>query len=193
MRDGCRQVIDGSAIVIVNALRPYNGRLTANLHSFWIEVSSVVARSVKCFKRSSTLTEQGFPLLRRIARNTTEQEIDHRVVFGFTYQTDPKLVGFLRKYKTELEAVTSVRYSGELGHPFHVADDDLVVLSLDQPFIPEGRFASLLVRERELTEKLADGFQSLWSRATKSPREIDFHPPVEAEKVRFGARRSHHQ
>src|SRR5215469_12940866 len=124
------------------------------------------------------VTEQGFPILRRLARNTTELEIDHRVIFGFTYQTAPKLIGFLRRYKVQLEPVTGVRYSGELGHPFHVVDDDLVVLSLDHPFIPEGRFASLLVRDRELAEKLADGFQGLWSRAMKSLREIDFHPPV---------------
>jgi len=122
------------------------------------------------------LTESGFPILRRIAHNTTEQKVDHRVVFGFTYQTAPKLVGFLRKYKAQLEPVTAVRYSGELGHPFHVVDDDLVVLSLDHPFIPEGRFASLLVRDQELTEKLADGFHGLWSKAMKSLREIDFHP-----------------
>jgi sugar-specific transcriptional regulator TrmB len=122
------------------------------------------------------LTEHGFPILRRISRNTTEQQVDHRVVFGFTYQTAPKLVSFLRRYKTQLEPVTGVRYSGELGHPFHVVDDDLVVLSLDHPFIPEGRFASLLVRDQELTEKLADGFQRLWSKAMKSLREIDFHP-----------------
>jgi hypothetical protein len=35
------------------------------------------------------------------------------------------------------EHITGVRYSGELGHPFHVVDDDLVILSLDHPFIPE--------------------------------------------------------
>jgi hypothetical protein len=122
------------------------------------------------------LTEAGFPILRRIARNTLEQNLDHRVVFGFTYQSAPKLVGFLRKYKTQLEPVTGVRYSGELGHPFHVVDDDLVVLSLDHPFVPEGRFASLLVRDHELTEKLAAGFQSLWSKSMKSLREIDFDP-----------------
>ena len=122
------------------------------------------------------LTQAGFPILRRIARNTLEQNLDHRVVFGFTYQSAPKLMGFLRKYKAQLEPVTGVRYSGELGHPFHVVDDDLVVLSLDHPFIPEGRFASLLVRDQELTARLADGFQGLWSKAMKSLREIDFDP-----------------
>src|SRR5258706_7692139 len=37
------------------------------------------------------------------------------------------------------EHVTGVRYSGEIGHPFHVIDDDVVILCLDHPFIPEGR------------------------------------------------------
>ena len=128
------------------------------------------------------LTGKGFPILRRIARNTTEHKIDHRVVFGFTYQTAPQLVSFLRKHRANMEHVTGVRYSGELGHPFHVIDDDLVVLSLDHPFIPEGRFASLLVRDQELAQKLAEGFQKLWSKAMRNLREIDFHPGGSAKQ-----------
>ncbi len=77
-----------------------------------------------------------------------------------------------------MEQVTGVRYSGELGHPFHVVDGDLVILSLDHPFVPEGRFASLLVRHQELALKLAEGFQGLWSKAMRNLREIDFHPGV---------------
>src|SRR5258706_12004155 len=74
------------------------------------------------------------------------------------------------------EHVTGVRYSGEIGHPFHVIDDDVVILCLDHPFIPEGRFASLLVRDKELAQRLADGFQSLWTKAMKDLREINFDP-----------------
>jgi hypothetical protein len=128
------------------------------------------------------LTAEGFPILRRIARNTTEHRIDHRVVFGFSYQTAPQLVSFLSKHRANMEHVTGVRYSGELGHPFHVVDDDLVVLSLDHPFIPEGRFASLLVRDRELAQKLAEGFEKLWSKAMRNLREIDFHPGVSVKR-----------
>lgn len=128
------------------------------------------------------LNAAGFPILRRIARNTKELRIDHRVVFGFTHQSAPQLVDFLRKYKAHLEHVTGVRYSGELGHPFHVVDDDLVILSLDHRFISEGRFASLLVRDEELAQKLAGGFEKLWSKAMKSIREIDFHPGISATR-----------
>jgi HTH-type transcriptional regulator, sugar sensing transcriptional regulator len=128
------------------------------------------------------LTVEGFPILRRIARNTTEHRIDHRVVFGFTHQTAPQLVSFLRKHRGDMEHVTGVRYSGELGHPFHVVDDDLVVLSLDHPFVPEGRFASLLVRDQDLAQKLAEGFQNLWSKAMRNLREIDFHPGASAKQ-----------
>ena len=122
------------------------------------------------------VTVSGFHILRRIARNAIERKIDQRVVFGFAYQTAPQLVAFLRKHRTHIEHVTGVRYSGELGHPFHVVDDDIVILCLDHPFIPEGRFASLLVRDKELAQKLADGFQKLWTKAMRDLREIDFHP-----------------
>jgi HTH-type transcriptional regulator, sugar sensing transcriptional regulator len=128
------------------------------------------------------VTAGGFPILRRIARNTAERKIDHRVVFGFAYHSAPKLMGFLRGNKAHLEHVTGVRYSGELGHPFHVVDDEIVILCLDHPFIPEGRFASLLVRDRELARQLADGFKELWSKAMRDLREIDFHPQGSARQ-----------
>jgi len=122
------------------------------------------------------VTANDFPILRRIAKNATERKLDHRVVFGFGYQTAPKLITFLRQHRLDLEHVTGVRYSGELGHPFHVIDEDLVILSLDHPFIPEGRFASLLVRDRALAGRLAEGFETLWTKAMRDLREIDFHP-----------------
>jgi sugar-specific transcriptional regulator TrmB len=122
------------------------------------------------------VTASGFPILRRIARNATRKSVDHRVVFGFGYQTAPSLLSFLRAHRVDLDHVTGVRYSGELGHPFHVVDDDIVILPLDHPFIPEGRFASLLVRDKELAQNLAEGFQKLWTKAMRDLREIDFHP-----------------
>jgi len=122
------------------------------------------------------VTSSGFPILRRIARNAAERKVDQRVVFGFAYQTAPQLVTFLQKHRVHLEHVTGVRYSGELGHPFHVIDDDIVILCLDHPFVPEGRFASLLVRDKELAQRLADGFEKLWSKAMRDLREINFQP-----------------
>ena len=124
------------------------------------------------------VTVAGFPILRRVARNASERKLDQRVVFGFGYQTAPELVTFLRRHRADLEHVTGVRYSSELGHPFHVVDDDIVILCLDHPFIPEGRFASLLVRDKELAQRLADGFETLWTKAMRDLREIDFHPGV---------------
>jgi hypothetical protein len=59
-----------------------------------------------------------------------------------------------------------------VGHPFHVVDDDTVVLSLDHPFVKEGRFASLLVGDRELADSLAEGFHEPWRKAMKNLREI---------------------
>jgi hypothetical protein len=120
--------------------------------------------------------DAGFPILRRIAKNTAEHAVNHQVVFGFSYQTAQTLVNFLKRHRTDLRHVTGVRYSGELGHPFHVVDDDAVVLPLDHPFVKEGRFASLLLRDRELAESLADGFSELWRKAMRSLREITVDP-----------------
>ena len=86
--------------------------------------------------------KSGFPILRRIAKNASEYSVDHRVVFGFSYQNAGSLVEFLKAHRQHLRQVTSVRYSGELGHPFHVVDEDTVILPLDHPFVKEGRFAS---------------------------------------------------
>lgn len=118
----------------------------------------------------------GFPVLRRIARNAAARKVRHTVVFGFSYQTAPRLVEFLRKHKVDLRHVTGVRYSGELGHPFHVVDDELVVLPLDHPFVPDGRFASLMIRDRELAQNLAGGFEKLWIKAMRNLQEINFDP-----------------
>ena len=118
----------------------------------------------------------GVLLLRRIARNATVRQIDHRVVFGFGYRTAPKLVKFLKKHRAHLEHVTGVRYSGEIGHPFHVVDDEVVILSVDHPFVERGRVASLLIRDPVLAQRLAAGFETLWTKAMRNLREISFHP-----------------
>jgi HTH-type transcriptional regulator, sugar sensing transcriptional regulator len=118
----------------------------------------------------------GAPLLRRIARNAVARNLDHRVVFGFGYRAAPKLVAFLKKHRTNLEHVTGVRYSGEFGHPFHVIDEETVILSVDHPFVPQGRVASLMVRDAALAKRLAEGFETLWAKAMRSLREIAFQP-----------------
>jgi Sugar-specific transcriptional regulator TrmB len=118
----------------------------------------------------------GYPILRRIARNSAAHGVEHQVVFGFSYQTAPALVDFLHRHRHDLRGVTGVRYSGELGHPFHVVDEETVVLPLDHPFVKEGRFASLLLRDRELAESLRAGFAELWRKAMRSLREIDVDP-----------------
>jgi hypothetical protein len=118
----------------------------------------------------------GFPILRRIAKNAAEHGVEHRVVFGFSYQSAGALTEFLKVHRHDLRQVTGVRYSGELGHPFHVVDDETVVLPLDHPFVKEGRFASLLIRDRELADSLAEGFLELWRKAIKTLREIQVDP-----------------
>jgi hypothetical protein len=118
----------------------------------------------------------GAPLLRRIARNAAVRNLDHRVVFGFGYRSAPRLVAFLKRHRASLDHVTGVRSSGEFGHPFHVIDEEVVILSVDHPFVPEGRVASLMVSDGALPKHLSEGFETLWVKAMRSLREIAFQP-----------------
>lgn len=119
---------------------------------------------------------QGFDVLKRLARIVAVRKLDHRVVFGFSDRTAPRLLEFLRAHAGSLAHLSGVRYSGELGHPFHVIDEGSVILSLDHPFVPEGRFASLLVHDETLAASLAQGFETLWQKALADLREIRFYP-----------------
>lgn len=118
----------------------------------------------------------GFDVLKRVSRNAADRRIDHRVIFGFADRTAPHLLEFLRAHASSLGSLSGIRYSGELGHPFHIVDDDLVILALDHPFVPEGRFASLLVRDGTLASSLAQGFDALWKKALADLREVRFYP-----------------
>jgi sugar-specific transcriptional regulator TrmB len=119
---------------------------------------------------------QGFDVLKRIARVVAERRIDYRVVFGFSDRAATRLIAFLRSHAPDLNHLSGVRYSGELGHPFHVIDGEVVILSLDHPFVPEGRFASLLVKDPALAAALQEGFEKLWQKALRDLREIKFYP-----------------
>ncbi|MFE0757990.1 TrmB family transcriptional regulator [Inquilinus sp. NPDC058860] len=120
--------------------------------------------------------ESGFDVLKRLARAASGRGLDHRAIFGFSDRTAPRLLAFLRRHGGTLGHLSGLRYSGELGHPFHVLDDETVILSLDHPFVPEGRFASLLVHDRDLAASLTQGFETLWQKALQDLREIRFLP-----------------
>jgi len=146
-----------------------------------VHLAAAQSRIISYMERGDLLAideavDGGFPILRRIARNAAERKVRQQVIFGFTYQSAPPLMEFLKKHRAEIRHWTGVRYSGELGHPFHVIDEETVVLPLDHPFVPESRFASLLVRDRDLAQKLAAGFDGLWRKAMRSLQEVDFDP-----------------
>ena len=119
---------------------------------------------------------EGFDALKRIARSAASRGFEHRIIFGFSDRAAPRLLDFVRAHGADLANLSGIRYSGELGHPFHVLDTDTVILSLDHPFVPEGRFASLLVKDPALAETLALGFDTLWTRALRDLREIRMIP-----------------
>jgi hypothetical protein len=68
-------------------------------------------------------------------------------------------------------------HTGDIDPPrARVARSGSVAGRLDHPFVREGRFASLLVRDRGLADSLAEGFHELWRKAMKSLREIQVDP-----------------
>ncbi len=124
----------------------------------------------------SRIKASGFDVLRRVAQNVAEHQIDHRMIFGFTNQTASRMLTFLRQNAASLAHLRGVRYCGEMGHPFHIVDHDKVILALDHPFVEERRCASLLVQDKDLARSLTEGFEKLWSKALADLREIRFHP-----------------
>ena len=122
------------------------------------------------------VAQEGFDVLKRIGRNCSARQVDHRIVFGFSDRTAPRLLEFLHRHSESIRNASGVRYSGELGHQFHVMDEETVLLSLDHPFASERRFASLFVRDKELADSLTAGFEALWRRALKSLREVRLLP-----------------
>lgn len=155
--------------------------MDAHVHRHLVPLAAARTRIVSYMEAGDlraidSAVQAGFPILRRIARNAAERGVEHRVVFGFSYRSAGDLVTFLRTHRSDLKHVTGVRYSAELGHPFHVVDADTVVLPLDHPFVREGRFASLLIRDRELADNLVEGFHELWRKAMRSLREIAVDP-----------------
>lgn len=153
-----------------NQVKRHLVHLAAAQHRIWSYMEQGDIEAIEGAKNS------GSPLLRRIARNAVTRCVDHRVVFGFGYRAAPKLVAFLKKHRANLDHLTGVRYSGEFGHPFHVVDEELVILSVDHPFVPDGRVASLMVRDAALARRLASGFETLWAKAMRNLREIAFQP-----------------
>lgn len=115
---------------------------------------------------------EGFDVMKTIARQRENAALEHRVIFGFSDRTASRLLTFLRDFAASTRNLSGVRYSGEMGHPFHVIDEEQVILALDHPFVGEGRFASLLVHDAGLAAQLAEGFEQLWQRAMKDLREI---------------------
>jgi HTH-type transcriptional regulator, sugar sensing transcriptional regulator len=122
------------------------------------------------------VAQEGFDVLKRIGRNCSARRVDHRIVFGFSDRTAPRLLKFLHRHSESIRNASGVRYSGELGHQFHVMDEETVLLSLDHPFASERRFASLLVRDKALADSLTAGFEALWRRALKDLREVRLLP-----------------
>lgn len=118
----------------------------------------------------------GMNILKAVRKNLEARSIEHRIVFGFGPRDANHLIRFLKEYRAELRSTTGVRYAGLLGHPFHVIDGETVILSLDNPFLADRRFGSVMMKSKELAQPLTEGFEQLWRKSMKSLQEINFDP-----------------
>ena len=118
--------------------------------------------------------QSGFPVLRRINQNTMSQDVRQRAIFGFHPRNAAVLHGFLRTMGDQLSACRGVRYCGEMGYPFHVYDGEYIILALDHPFIPGGRFVSLFLQDKSLVTELVTGFDKLWDESLQEFRQLRF-------------------
>lgn len=121
---------------------------------------------------------EGLNVLLSIRKNLEARGIEHKIVFGFGPRDAKELIQFLKDFRAELRSTTGVRYAGLLGHPFHVVDGEAVILSLDNPFLADRRFGSVMMRSKELAMPLTAGFDQLWQKSMKSLQEINFDPRV---------------
>lgn len=121
-------------------------------------------------------TRADFNVLRRVRKSLDSSGASHRIVFGFNHRDAPALLAFLQDFRQELKLATGVRYSGVLGHPFHVIDGKQVILSLDHPLVSDRRIASFMLEDAEIAGRLLDGFEVLWDKAMKSLTEVQVHP-----------------
>ncbi|MBL8048018.1 MAG: hypothetical protein JNJ45_04995 [Chthonomonas sp.] len=119
---------------------------------------------------------RGLNILKSVRKNLEACSIEHRIVFGFGPRDANELIKFLKQYRAELRSTTGVRYAGLLGHPFHVIDGETVILSLDNPFLADRRFGSVMMKSRVLAEPLSRGFEELWRKSMKSLQEVNFDP-----------------
>lgn len=122
------------------------------------------------------LREGGFDVLRLIAGSRRRHGFEHRLMIGFGRRDGAALRRFLRSFADVLPDPAGLRYCAQIGHPFHLIDEEQVVLAVDHPFAGDGRLASLLVHDTGLATELAGGFEALWSRALTDLGQIRAWP-----------------
>ncbi len=122
------------------------------------------------------MRESGFDVLRLIAGSRRRSGFEHRLIIGFGRRDGAAIRQFLRTFADLLPEPAALRYCAEIGHPFHLIDEEEVVLAVDHPFAGDGRLASLLVHDQGLADELAGGFETLWARALPDLGQIRAWP-----------------
>jgi sugar-specific transcriptional regulator TrmB len=106
-----------------------------------------------------------FDIRKIIDRHDATRNIHHRYLFSLPPGAEVGLLPFLQQTSSLPVPGREARVIRTRLTPFHVVDDEVVILGIDHPLARSVRVASLLIRDRGFARDLLDGFENVWAKA----------------------------
>jgi hypothetical protein len=107
---------------------------------------------------------QRFDIRKIIDRHDEARNIHHRYLFSLPPGAEVALLPFLQQPAIPVPRREARAIRARLT-PFHVVDDEVIILGIDHPLARGVRVASLLIRDRTFARDLLEGFDAVWEKA----------------------------
>lgn len=105
-----------------------------------------------------------FDIRKIIDRHDEARNIHHRYLFSLPPGAEVALLPFLQQPSVPVPRREARAIRVRLT-PFHVVDDEVIILGIDHPLARGVRVASLLIRDRTFARDLLEGFDAVWEKA----------------------------
>jgi sugar-specific transcriptional regulator TrmB len=106
-----------------------------------------------------------FDIRKIIDRHDEARNIHHRYLFSVPPGAEVALLPFLQQPSSVPVPRREARAIRARLTPFHVVDDEVIILGIDHPLARGMRVASLLIRDRTFARDLLEGFDAVWEKA----------------------------
>ncbi len=106
-----------------------------------------------------------FDIRKIIDRHDEARNIHHRYLFSIPPGAEVALLPFLQQPSAIQVPQREARATRAHLTPFHVVDDEVIILGIDHPLARSVRVASLMIRDRNFAKDLMEGFDALWEKA----------------------------